>query len=419
MHRGIIHTLKLGVFAGILTCLVNACEKETTPTELPQVITHEVLRTDHNSAVVSGSIMADGGSRITARGLVWDKKEMPTLANCLDKSVLTHDSVNFRFHIRNLTPNQVYHVRAFATNAAGTIYGNQVSFRISPYLITRDTLPFAGANSIVFDPLNRIWIGTEGSGIYWRDGNRWRHFTTSVGLVNNHITCMTKDRQGRVWVGTREGISMYSEATWHNYTTENGLFNQRIYSLFACSNNYLWIGTNENHLTRFDGQVFTHFRVSPEGGSSAPGHVHAIFATPNQTVWVGSCYTGLSRYTQDQWTHNINGLSDFVWAILLSTENHLWIGHQHAIYRLANNTWQSFSPGAMSGFYSIAEDPQNRIWIACNGGIALYSSGTWDKITPLDGLLHDSFSTLHVAPDGRVLTVSGNILYTISFFEPK
>ena len=70
--------------------------------------------------------MNNGGAPITARGVVWD-----TLANPLvTKNRSINGSLNniFLDTIRGLAGSRIYYVRSYATNSAGTAYGNEVSF---------------------------------------------------------------------------------------------------------------------------------------------------------------------------------------------------------------------------------------------------------------------------------------------------
>lgn len=73
-----------------------------------------------------GNISLDGSATVSARGLVYSTSTNPTLSN----TVLTIGSGTGSFSgtLTGLTPNTTYYVRAYATNSAGTAYGNEVSF---------------------------------------------------------------------------------------------------------------------------------------------------------------------------------------------------------------------------------------------------------------------------------------------------
>lgn len=79
-----------------------------------------------NTATSGGHITNNGGSAVTARGVCWNTSPVPTLANSF-----TNDGVDtgiFISNLGNLTGGVTYYVRAYATNLAGTAYGNEVTF---------------------------------------------------------------------------------------------------------------------------------------------------------------------------------------------------------------------------------------------------------------------------------------------------
>jgi len=95
-------------------------ELSFTTIALPTVTTSAYTDLQGNTAKAGGSITNTGGSVITAQGLCWSTSTTPTITN----SITT--SFNAVMHV--LLPNTVYYVRAYATNIAGTGYGNQISF---------------------------------------------------------------------------------------------------------------------------------------------------------------------------------------------------------------------------------------------------------------------------------------------------
>ena len=76
------------------------------------------------TAVSGGEVTADGGGTVTARGIVYGTTTSPTLANTV---VTTGAGLGiFVSNLTGLTPGTTYYVRAYATNSAGTAYGNEI-----------------------------------------------------------------------------------------------------------------------------------------------------------------------------------------------------------------------------------------------------------------------------------------------------
>jgi starch-binding outer membrane protein SusE/F len=93
---------------------------------LPTVTTTAVTEITKISAVSGGNVTNGGGATITARGLAWGLSANPTTDDdIIDGGTGTGEFVS---DLTGLTLYTTYHVRAYATNSAGTAYGNDVSF---------------------------------------------------------------------------------------------------------------------------------------------------------------------------------------------------------------------------------------------------------------------------------------------------
>ena len=81
-----------------------------------------------------------------------------------------------------------------------------------------------------------LWLGSNGYGLYKRvvraDG-QWTFevLTTDDGLANNAVKGLVEDEQGRLWITTDNGLSVYDShaRTFINYSEHDGLPCQRFY----------------------------------------------------------------------------------------------------------------------------------------------------------------------------------------------
>jgi hypothetical protein len=99
----------------------------TTEAVLLPVITTMVPSLITNSTAVSGgNITSDGGGPVTARGVCWSATANPTIidAHTTDGT----GTGSFVSSLTGLLPGIIYHIRAYATNSAGTVYGNDLIF---------------------------------------------------------------------------------------------------------------------------------------------------------------------------------------------------------------------------------------------------------------------------------------------------
>lgn len=81
------------------------------------------------SATSGGNVFADGGSAVTARGVVWSTSANPTITS---NTGITSNGTGvgaFTSNITGLNENTTYYVRAYATNVNGTEYGVNKEFK--------------------------------------------------------------------------------------------------------------------------------------------------------------------------------------------------------------------------------------------------------------------------------------------------
>lgn len=105
-----------------------------TLVDLPAVTTTAVSGITKFEAKSGGDVTYDGGAPVTARGLVWSTTENPTLSNNV---IPGGDGLgSFVSSLTGLTLYTEYHVRAYATNSAGTAYGSDVKFTTLANTIT-------------------------------------------------------------------------------------------------------------------------------------------------------------------------------------------------------------------------------------------------------------------------------------------
>ncbi len=94
---------------------------------IPTVKTSIVLSLTESSAVSGGTITNNGGLEITDRGVCWSLTRNPSVT---DNTTYDGDGEGkFVSSITRLSPNTTHYVRAYASNSAGTAYGDEREFR--------------------------------------------------------------------------------------------------------------------------------------------------------------------------------------------------------------------------------------------------------------------------------------------------
>ncbi len=129
------------------------------------------------TAASGGNISSDGGATVTARGVCWNTSANPTIAgtHTTDGSGIG----SFSSSLTGLSSSTTYHVRAYATNTAGTYYGNDIPFTTSCGIYT---LPFTESFSATTLPGCWSQVDHQGNGEIWAFG------TITTGVPNPTLT---------------------------------------------------------------------------------------------------------------------------------------------------------------------------------------------------------------------------------------
>ncbi len=116
----------------------------------PTVITQAVTEITTTTATGNGDITALGSFNPTEHGFVWATTANPTIANSKTTDGSVSEIGTFTSAITGLTPGTIYHVRAYATSAAGTSYGEALTFTalIVPTVTTQAVTSIGTTNAI-------------------------------------------------------------------------------------------------------------------------------------------------------------------------------------------------------------------------------------------------------------------------------
>ncbi|HMR92737.1 MAG TPA: hypothetical protein PKC69_10490 [Chitinophagaceae bacterium] len=219
--------------------LLISCQKNNEPEvqlTTPSLSTSPIESVSNNVAASGGNITMDGGSPVTGRGICWSITPNPTIANNH-----TNDGTGtglFTSTMAGLDAGKKYYVRAYATNAEGTAYGNELSFTTSSQTIyilgttsmqpkvwkngVSSTLPGRHANSLFVAGSDVYVVGTEATGVdylprVWKNGTTTSFFPDipeitpfDVFVSNNDIYAVGQERVGeiqkaRIW---KNGMSI-------------------------------------------------------------------------------------------------------------------------------------------------------------------------------------------------------------------
>lgn len=140
---------------------------------------------------------------------------------------------------------------------------------------------------------------------------RFNNYSTEQGLSQNTVFCVTQDKYGFMWFGTRYGLNRFDgyhfKTFYHDPQDSLSLSHNIIQAICEDSNGDLWIGTEGGGLDRFDqfNQQFENFshRLN-DLGSLSSNHITSLLADSRDKLWVGT-KKGLNRLNNDSKTFTV------------------------------------------------------------------------------------------------------------------
>jgi hypothetical protein len=131
----------------------------TLPVSAPTINTSQASNITLNSVQIGGSILSDGGSGITEKGICYSTtSNTPTIAN--SKVTASGNDASFTVTLSGLENTTTYYARAYATNNLGTSYGNMVTFTTAS---VPDVLVETN-NCNTLNGISALFVSWQGSG---------------------------------------------------------------------------------------------------------------------------------------------------------------------------------------------------------------------------------------------------------------
>ncbi len=190
------------------------------PGNLATLTTLPVGNITNNAAVSGGNITNNGGTPVTQRGVVWGTSPNPTTAN--NSTDDGSGTGSYTSTLTGLTANTTYYVRAYATNSAGTAYGNQLSFTTA-----------GGGGGIVSNPGAGVTFnGYTYSSVVLGNGQEWmaENLRTTIYANGDPIPNVTINSEWQNPTGV-------AWDAWSHYDNNNSYENPygKLYNWYAVS----------------------------------------------------------------------------------------------------------------------------------------------------------------------------------------
>ena len=126
LSPGTVYYVRAYATNSVGTAYGNEVAFSTNEVVKATITTASISSITTNTATSGGFIVNDGGETVTEKGVCWNTSANPTTASFRTTNGFGNE--NFTSILLNLHPSTTYYIRAYATNSAGTAYGNELSF---------------------------------------------------------------------------------------------------------------------------------------------------------------------------------------------------------------------------------------------------------------------------------------------------
>ncbi|RLD55575.1 MAG: hypothetical protein DRJ05_12735, partial [Bacteroidetes bacterium] len=248
-------------------------------------------------------------------------------------------------------------------------------------------------NEIFVDNEGKIWIGTfNGINILNQETGKMLHYKAgaknSNGLLNNYVYSITQDKQNNYWMASwgggltkirKVGDEYFFEHFFHDKNNNNSPLNNVVKMVCNDGENGLWIAYRSGEVSKveIDENGKPHFYHVNSGGKPISGELaQTFFIDNNGYLWSGSEY-GLAKVKIENYNKDENDTID---------------GRQ--IYpEIKYYETKDGLPG--TSVFSILQDKSGFLWFATNNGLSKFDpvNETYEYYYKGDGLQSNEFNS--------------------------
>ena len=272
-------------------------------------------------------------------------------------------------------------------------------------------MPNQVASNYIYDILaakdGSFWFATSTAGVHRLYKDEWQTFDTKNGLASNHaralLETVSADDSKTIYVGRRDGLSIFEDGKWTNLDDKDGLPDKRTRTLIEFEKDgkkSVWVGTY-NGIAVINDKKITEVFSTAEGlpGKIVFALLKTVNSEGNEIVWAGT-NKGLAKFENDKWqtfedvsetlTKPVRSLGQSKKADETLT---VWVGFDGAgVAFLENGKWKFLTedeglPNNMVFAFAETGAPDGSIWMSnLAAGISRFERSNWRKINDKNGL---------------------------------
>nr|WP_225583806.1 ligand-binding sensor domain-containing diguanylate cyclase [Pseudoxanthomonas sp. PXM02] len=269
----------------------------------------------------------------------------------------------------------VVDVRALARDIRGRLlvatHGG-VMVVVSDRLQTLHPIGDGGALSLLVEDNGTVWIGARGR-VHVFDGAGERVFKLPAGASLATVTALAR-HDGRIWAGCDAGLFVLDGTHWQR-DTDVGAVSGGVQALHQDRDGILWVSTRDTLYRLQKGDLLE--RIAADGPLA---EIRAFYEDRESNLWLGSNNEGISR-AWNGWTRRYSGAEGLqqplLWSIAQAPDGRVWVGSDDGVSVLEGGRFRTMVAGSAlpnPAAYSLL--PENgQTWIGTRDGAALYRDG--------------------------------------------
>jgi signal transduction histidine kinase/streptogramin lyase/ActR/RegA family two-component response regulator len=212
----------------------------------------------------------------------------------------------------------------------------------------------------------------------------FRQVGVADGLPSNGGTALALDRDGFLWIGTRDGLARYDGVGYRIYRyapgDDNGLPGNYISALWVGADNRVWVGIEGGGLSVLDAgrERFHHYRPETQPLMRS-ADVMAIVGDAAGNVWFGTFGGGLYRLDRQNRLHRFLPVADNphslpsenILALAMDGGGQLWVGTTDGLARWTARGFEKLATGSLSSevIFSLSTAADGGLWIGTEQGL--------------------------------------------------
>ena len=256
------------------------------------------------------------------------------------------------------------------------------------------------------EPDGTIWAGSAGGGLFQFSEGKFTAVPTSAGLAGKSVESLLLDQEGKLWVGTDEGLNRLQRKSLFSLGQNDGLGFGAVHGLAEVSPGVVWAVKSSDGIYRWDGRSFS--RLNAAGLSLHESQINTLLLAHDGICWVAG-ENGLLRYKDPVAAADEAKLFELPGEnILALAEDHsgnLWAGTKKGnIWWLHEGKWiEQTNLSFTNAITVILPVADGSVWIGTDGAGLFRSTGqTLEQLGKHEGLASVSIRALHLDAQGTL-----------------